>query len=299
MFNRNFADAVRRLRWQLSQWHHGSPPGHFYSPVPDLAEVKRRESTIFTVPSALPGVALNEAAQLRLLASLAQHYSKQPFTPQKQPGLRYFFDNPNFTYGEAVVLYCLMCLVQPKRIIEIGSGYSSCVFLDTNELVFDHQIDCTFIEPYPELLLSLLKPGEAERVRILPSPVQDVELGRFAELQSGDILFVDSSHVSKVGSDVNWIVFEILPRLADGVYVHFHDVEYPFEYPKKWIYQGRVWNEAYLLRAFLQYNDTFVVELYNSFLGQLHSEEFGRALPLGLKNPGTSLWLRRISSAAS
>ena len=230
-----------------------------------------------------------------LLARLEEYYPKLPFTDQKRPGLRYCFENPNFSYGESIVLYSMISLLRPKRIVEIGSGYSSCVILDTNELVFGHEIDCTFIEPYPDLLLALLKPGDTERLRLIARRVQDVEFERFSELESGDILFIDSSHVSKVGSDVNWILFEILPRLADGVCVHFHDVGYPFEYPKEWIYEGSAWNEAYLLRAFLQYNDIFVVELHNSFFGQFHREEFGGSLPLGLKNPGTSLWLRKVA----
>ena len=92
----------------------------------------------------------------------------------------------------------------------------------------------------------------------------------FRELHAGDVLFVDSTHVAKVGSDVNHIFFEILPILQPGVVVHFHDIMYPFEYEPKWIYTGVAWNEAYMLRAFLMFNPTFKILLFNSFLAHLH-----------------------------
>ncbi|MCZ8539210.1 hypothetical protein [Psychrobacillus psychrodurans] len=91
----------------------------------------------------------------------------------------------------------------------------------------------------------------------------------------GDILFIDSYHVSKIGSDVNYIIFEILPKLKPGVRIHFHDIFYPFEYPEKWIFEGRFWNRAYLLRAFLQYNQDFIIDLWNNYLILEHKEIFG------------------------
>ena len=131
----------------------------------------------------------------------------------------------------------------------MGSGYSSCVILDTNELFFNNNISCIFIEPYPQLQESLLKENDKDKIEIIPKRLQDVEVSKFSSLSSGDILFVDSTHVSKVDSDVNYIFFEILPSLTNGVYIHFHDIFYPFEYPKEWIYEGRAWNENYILRA--------------------------------------------------
>jgi len=132
--------------------------------------------------------------------------------------------------------------LSPKRFIEVGSGYSSCVVLDINELFFDNRISLTFIEPHTELLFSLIKESDKETSKIIPTDLQDVGLEVLSELCPEDILFIDSTHVSKIGSDVNHIFFEILPRLARGVYIHFHDVFYPFEYPKEWIYEGRAWN---------------------------------------------------------
>jgi predicted O-methyltransferase YrrM len=159
--------------------------------------VRQREQVIFdALPRTLPGIDLNPEGQLQLLDRLKEYYHAQPFQDHKQPHLRYFFENPNYSYGEAIVLFCLINLVKPKRIVEVGSGYSSCVILDTNEQVFQRSINCAFVEPYPELLESLLKKEDRSSVRILPHKVQDVDLELFTALGSGDILFIDSSHVS-------------------------------------------------------------------------------------------------------
>ena len=150
------------------------------------------------------------------------------------------------------------------------------------------------MEPDPALFLSLIREHDRERLDLVQTPVQDVSLSFFDELADGDILFVDSTHVAKVGSDVNHVFFQVLPRLAPGVVVHFHDIEYPFEYSKQWIYEGRAWNEAYLARAFLQYNEMFEILLYPSYLARFHSDALQRTLPLCASRPGSSLWLRRV-----
>ena len=286
--------TVEQLRSNLAAYERGWPPGHFYSPIPDLNEIAHDEERIFgPLPSTIPGIDLNAPEQLEILEQLRMYCSSQPFTAQKQSGVRYYFDNPNFSYGEALVLYGMLSLLQPKRVIEVGSGYSSCVILDTNERVFANQIECTFIEPYPDLLQSLLKDDDHTRITIIRSRVQTVAPEVFVRLEPNDVLFIDSSHVSKTGSDVNHLIFEVLPRLRSGVFVHFHDIGYPFEYPKAWVYQGRAWNEAYLLRAFLAYNQMFRIKFFNAFLGHFHAESLKNSMPLALKNPGTSIWLSR------
>jgi hypothetical protein len=285
---------VNRLEKQQEYQPLGWPPGHYYSPTPSIAEIKEREASIFgSIKKTVPGIDLNEEGQLNLLEQLKKYYPSQPFSDNKKLELRYFFNNPNYSYGEAIILYCMMNFLRPGRIIEIGSGYSSCVILDTNELFFNNGVKCIFIEPYPELFLSLLKPNDRERVSIMQKRVQDIESNIFSELTRGDILFIDSSHVSKIDSDVNHIFFRILPLLASGVHIHFHDIGFPFEYPKEWIYGGRAWNEAYLLRAFLQYNKFFRIAFFNEFMALYYPEKLKEYLPISMKNPGTSIWLER------
>jgi predicted O-methyltransferase YrrM len=269
------------------------PSGHFYSPIPALSQIEADKENIFAVPPEIRGVNLNESHQLELLELFRKYYPEQPFTAKKTANRRYFYENPNYSYADAIVLYSMIRYLRPRRIIEVGSGYSSCAMLDVNELFFDNSISFTFIEPYPQLLRSLLKEGDRDRIQILGHRIQDVDANVFRELGESDILFIDSSHVSKTGSDVNYIVFKVLPLLKAGVYIHFHDVKYPFEYSMDWIQEGRSWNETYMLRAFLQYNHTFDIEFFATYLLHTHREIFESDLPLCLKDEGGNIWLKK------
>jgi hypothetical protein len=133
--------------------------------------------------------------------------------------------------------------------MEVGSGFSSAVMLDTNDLFFSGKIAFTFVEPYPERLLSLMTGEDRSHQEMLVRPVQEVALERFASLRANDILFIDSSHVAKIGSDVVHLLTNVLPMLNRGVIVHFPDIFWPFEYPEEWILEGRAWNENYVLKA--------------------------------------------------
>jgi len=272
------------------------PPGHFYSPFPLIEEIKLKEQAIFdSFPRTISGIDLNESEQLALLEKFKKYYQELPFSVNKKEGLRYFFEGEvrDYGYSDAITLYCMIRYLQPKKIIEVGCGKSSCVILDTNELFIDNSISCTFIEPYPQKFFSLVKKTDLERIEVIPKKLQEVELSKFSTLSAGDILFIDSTHVSKINSDVNYVFFNILPHLQSGVYIHFHDIFYPFEYPKKWIYSGIAWNEAYLLRAFLQYNNAFKISFFNSFLIKFYEQEIREAMPLFLTKAG-SIWIKKI-----
>lgn len=284
-------EAASKLRARLARYEMGWPPGHFYSPIPDLDDVRRREAAIFRGPDArVAGVDHGEGAQLALLRDLAAFYPEQPWGSTARRGCRYRFENPNFQQGEALVLYGLLRLVQPRRVIEVGSGWSSCALLDVNELFLDRTVRCTFIEPHPELLHELARDDDLD-VRAVP--VQDVDVRLFDELASGDMLIIDSTHVAKIGSDVNHLIFEVLPHLAPGTLVHVHDIHYPFEYPREWVYEGRAWNEAYLIHAFLMFNSAWEIVFFNSFIAARHGEALADSLPPARDSPGSSLWLRR------
>jgi predicted O-methyltransferase YrrM len=271
------------------------PAGHFYSPVPDFDQIKKDQSRIFAEHAkTVPGIELNENAQLELLEKFTDYYEEMPFQAEQQEGLRYRYNNPAYSYSDAIHLHCLIRHLQPRRIIEVGSGFSSCMMLDTNELHFDNAIQTTFIEPYPELLLSLVKEQDKERINVISTRLQDVDLAVFDALQANDILFIDSTHVSKIDSDVNRILFEILPRIKQGVYIHFHDIFFPFEYSSEWVFEGRAWTEAYALKAFLQFNQNFEIVLMNTFMHRYHAEFYQQNLPLSTKNTGGSIWLRKV-----
>jgi hypothetical protein len=291
-------DELRALVQKLYE-----PPGHFYSPIPDLAEIRRSDDEVFGSPSrSIRDIDLNQQAQLALFDALVPFYREQPFSPDERPGLRYFFENKAFSYFDAIVYHCLIRHLRPRRVIEVGSGYSSCALLDTNERFFNHSIACTFIEPYPQLLNSLLDDNDRARTTLIARNLQDVDTEIFGQLSANDILFIDASHVVKTHSDVNHVFFEVLPRLQDGVYIHFHDIFYPFEYPKEWVYQGRSWNEAYLLRAFLQNNSRYSIQLFNSFVEIFYRDRVERDMPLCLRysrqsiipTSAQSVWLKKL-----
>lgn len=217
-----------------------------------------------------------------------------PFKDEKVPGLRYYFLNESYSYSDAIFLYCMIRKLKPKRIIEVGSGFSSCVTLDTNELYFNNQINCTFVEPYPALLKSLINEGDNSNVKIYELKLQDVPLDTFMKLNANDILFIDSTHVTKFNSDVNYVIHKILPALAEGVYIHFHDIFYPFEYPIEWLLEGRAWNEQYILRAFLEYNIKFKIVLFNTYLESVFPDKLKDRFPLLFKNTGGSIWIKKL-----
>lgn len=275
------------------------PSGNYYSPIPSQREVRAQADTIWgEVPRTLPAVDLNEPGQLALFDELKQYYGDMPFADGPKDGLRYHLVNEWFEHGDGILLYCMLRHLRPKRVVEVGSGYTSAVMLDTNDRFFNGAMACTFIEPYPRRLMSLMRGEDRQRHRVIPQRVQDVSLDCFDALEAGDILFIDSSHVSKVGSDVNWIFFHVLPRLRPGVVVHFHDIFKGFEYPKDWVFEGRAWTESYLLRAFLQYNRAFQVLYFNSFMDHFHRDRLERDMPLCLTRAGGSIWLRKVADGA-
>ena len=272
----------------------GWSAGHYYSPIPDCSEVQRQiEIKRGEVPS-VPEIDLNREAQEALLAEFVAYQAEVPFPAEKSEGFRYFHDNEWFTYADAVFLHCLLRKHQPRRIIEVGSGFSSAVMLDTIDRFFSTPPEVTLIEPYPERLRSLLFEGDLDRVKIFESKVQEVSIGVFSELRAGDLLFIDSSHVIKCGGDLQFLMFDVLPRLPAGVFVHFHDIFYPFEYPEEWLNQARNWNELYLLRAFLAHNRDWEIHFFNSYVAAEFPGFIGSHLPLCTKSAGGSIYLRRL-----
>jgi predicted O-methyltransferase YrrM len=271
-----------------------APPGHFYSPIPPLDEAVAHVTAVFDEPAqTIPGIDLRLDDQLALAEELAPFHADFDPPADRTDGRRYHTDNPAYGFGDAAIFQALLRHRPPKRIIEVGSGYSSALLLDVIDDHLDASTEVTFIEPFDELLMSVLRPEDLDRVTIVDQGVQQVDLARFEELEADDVLFIDSTHVVRAGSDVLTDVFDVLPRLAPGVVVHFHDMFHPFEYPAAWIREGRVWTEAYLLRAFLQYNDAFEIMLFPHQLRVLAFDRLRAAWPAIDRGTGASLWLRR------
>ena len=269
------------------------PPGHFYSPYVDVEEVRLRAESIYDFSADVPGIDLRIEAQFDLLLEIADQYASFPYGPDQSEGLRYNLDNGMFGASDASLLYCLLLHLAPRRVIEIGSGWSSGLMLDVAESLGDESFALTLIEPNTQRLREVLAPEDLSEVEIAESRLEDVDLELFDTLGSGDVLFVDSTHVAKAGSDVNTLFFDVLPRLASGVVVHIHDVFYPFEYPLRWLEMGRAWSESYLLRAFLQFNDEFEILLFGHLMHLRAHGLMAALFPQTLNNRGASFWMRR------
>lgn len=290
---------MRRLAstvWSEITFPQASEPGHFYSPLPNRSEVVEDSERIFDRScGTVPEISLREHAQLGLLQQLQCHAS------QLKPDATWRFSIPNvyLPAADAVVLLSLLLEHRPARYVEIGSGYSSALVLDTRERFLRGQLDCTFIEPDATRLRSLLRPGEVHLSTIIETRVQDVETHVFSSLGPGDMLFIDGSHVSKVGSDLNDVLFRILPALPTGVLIHFHDILWPFEYSREEVLRGRSWNEAYLLRAFLANNHAYTIHLFGSWLEQCQSSAWKSAFPIAQGSVASSLWLVKQADQVS
>ncbi|MBS2964525.1 class I SAM-dependent methyltransferase [Actinocrinis puniceicyclus] len=257
------------------------PNGHFYSPVNGPADVARGLSTI----TELPGVDLREPAQLELFGTLLPLFEEAPYRRYRAGAGS---GNSMYEAADALVYRAFVRHLKPRRVIEVGAGFSTAMLLDTADQYLP-ALEVTCIEPYPDRLNSLLL--AEDKVKLIAAPVQDVPVEVFTQLEPGDVLFIDSTHVAKAGSDVLWLFLHVLPRLAPGVVVHVHDIFWPFEYPAQWLREGRSWNEDYLVHAFLCHNQAWRIELFSSWLWHRHSE----AVPQLLRGqePG-ALWLRRV-----
>ena len=274
------------------------PPGHYYSPLVEPEEYRQQQEKSFAKSDYRPAeIHFNINEQAILLKRFADYYNEIPFTKSRSASNRFSFDNVFFTYSDAITLYSFMRIFKPAKIVEIGSGFSSALLLDINEQFFNSHIELTFIEPNPERLKDNLKAGDS--VHVLEQKIQDVDPQIFNKLQAGDFLLIDTSHVSKSGSDVNHIYFNILPYLNKGVKIHIHDIFFPFEYPEKWIIkENRSWNEIFLLRAFLAYNNSFRIIFFNDFIQQQETAFIAENMPLFLSRNSTvcgGIWLEKTS----
>jgi hypothetical protein len=202
-----------------------------------------------------------------------------------------------FIGADAAALHCMLRDLCPRRVVEIGSGLSTLVAaaaLTRNRTETGRAAELITIDPYPAAMLQAARlPGW----RLLAEPVQDVPLGFFAELGPSDVLFIDSSHVLRIGSDVQYELLQVVPRLRPGVVVHFHDIFLPDEYPRHWVMrERRFWNEQYLLQAFLSFNEAFAVLWAGAYLARHHPAALLAAFPWRVwdtRRPG-SFWIRRV-----
>jgi len=271
------------------------PPGHYYSPLLDIRELGPGDVGLpFDDADYWEHVDLRPNEQRSYYDDLLNRFPFLPFPNRKSEGCRYYTGQDMFVMSDAFTLSGVIRKEKPRKIVEVGSGFSSAVMLDTLEQTHASAA-LTFIEPYPDRLYSLLSTRDRSTAEIHINRVQEIPLSVFDELEAQDILFIDSSHVAKVGSDVTFLFLRVLPRLKPGVIVHVHDIFYPFTYPAEWIREGRAWNESLFLRAFLAGNPKFQTMAFNPYAGYSFPEVFRGRLPAFLSNSGGSIWLKKTS----
>jgi hypothetical protein len=274
------------------------PNGHFYSPVTDPAELVARADQLWPEQPEILGIDFNDGWHEYLLSEVfPRHmpaYDYPEVLPETPELTQFFTQNSQFSWLDCRALFVLLREWRPRRVIEVGSGFSSLLIADVNRRFLGHSMDVTCVEPYPRSFLHGGLPGLS---RVIESKVQDVPLDTFTALEAGDVLFIDSSHVAKTGSDVNHLYFEVLPRLRPGVRVHIHDIFLPNEYPKEWVIgENRSWNEQYLLRALLMHSTGFRVLFGCSYASYRFPELVRRAVPhpKGYAFGGGSMWIERL-----
>jgi hypothetical protein len=284
-------DFLRRVPFDELQrrgWHF--QPNHFYVPLNDVAFL-RANPQLWHDRGLPKGVDWDLDGQLEVARTVERYRSELddvPFEPQPGPA-RYIWNNGAFGGADAIVYYGLVREGRPRRVVEVGSGWSSLLLaraLDRNGP--ESPCDVTLVEPFPneDVFAGLPDGWEVHR-----EIVQHADLGIFERLRAGDVCFYDGSHCVRTGGDVNWFVFEVMPRLAPGVLVHIHDIFLPDDYHDEWVYdEGLSWNEQYLVQAFLMHNDAWRVRIANRML---YRERPGELAAL-YNMDGGSLWLERV-----
>ncbi|WKZ32184.1 MAG: class I SAM-dependent methyltransferase [Thermodesulfobacteriota bacterium] len=274
--------------WEKNGFH--VTPNHYYQPIPDTRTLK---DELWERESEMPGVDMRVEAQkdflLNIFPRFREEYDGFPKGPTGVPH-EFHFNNRMFDGTDALVLYCMVRHFKPKRIIECGSGFST--LMSAKAALMNGNTELTSIEPYPS---EVLKKGFPGLSRLSVQKIEEVDLSIFSELKDGDILFIDTSHVLRCGNDVHRIYLEIIPRLAPGVIIHVHDIFFPKEYPKSWMFKlYRSWTEQYLLQGFLAFNNQYEVLFCNSYMALKFLPEMKAAFPNS--EPfwgGGSFWMRK------
>lgn len=269
---------------------------HYYEPLINTSVLRKSLGE----PRRLTGIDWNIKNQTDLLEKFRyREEMAERFLPAKEDEhvesapRKFHFGNDAFESGDADVWYSIIRHFRPGRIIEIGSGYSTLVAreaLDENSKK-DPNYTCEHccIEPYEQPWL------DQTAAKILRQRVEEIDPVFFKDLVENDILFIDSSHVIRPQGDVLYEYLEILPALNSGVIVHIHDIFSPRDYPEDWIKKyKRLWNEQYLLEAFLSLNDSFEILLSLNHIHHEHYESLNAAcVDLGAQREPGSFYIRR------
>jgi hypothetical protein len=276
-FVRAVKDRTNFDRWQDLGLH--VTPVHFHQPVPDTRTLKEM---LWERESALIGIDWAVSRQLDFLEDVIPAYADELAFPGSATGVPHEFHRKNgaFLSVDAEIYHCMIRHFKPKKIVEVGSGATTYLAARACRYNIERDRKATelyAIDPFPNPIVRKGFPG---LTRLIDKRIQDVGVDFFSTLAANDILFIDSSHVATIGSDVNYELLEIVPGLRKGVIVHVHDIFLPLEYPKKWVFEDKFfWNEQYLLQAFLSFNRTFEILWGSSFMHRHHLDLLQKVFP--------------------
>jgi predicted O-methyltransferase YrrM len=312
---RRLVQIARAVPSALRQSGGAYPPGHYYSPVPDIRDLKRESARIWpSVPNESPGIEWRDDGQLELCTTVFARQERMRLAPgpSSDPHKYVMAPEQNWFFWplDAWILEAMLRHLRPRRMIEIGSGFSSLMTARVNRECLDSGMRFTTIDPFPSDFLVDGVPGIAE---LRTERVQDTPPALFNSLDEGDVLFIDTSHTVKTGGDVPWIFNRVVPRLNPGVVVQIHDIFLPHDYPRDWVLGGWGWNELYLVEAFLSFNAAFEMVFSADWMLHYHREEMLAAFPgyrayadaapttAGMSPESSrssgSLWIRRVPAA--
>ena len=271
----------------------------YYSPIPDL---ERLPADIWTRRSALGGVELNAASGIDLVESRLSKFIAELDIAEHDPGRpgTFFLRNTGFESVDAELLYGMVRALRPRRVVELGSGYTTLLIGEAARRNAQEGCPTEHVayDPFPRAaVLGGPTPPAPTRLEVISAT--DVPMETFDDLRADDVLFVDTTHTVKLGSDVNFLILDVLPRLHPGVVVHFHDIFLPWEYPRVWFEEMQYyWAEQYLLQAFLAFNAEFDVLIPAGAVAREYPDRLQQVIPSFRKgvSPG-SMWLRRRLAA--
>lgn len=255
-------------------------PVDYYSPIPNVSKL---DPKVFEKVFDDTGMDWNVAGQAELLNKIFPKYSGE-YKPEPNEGL---------SLADAFILYAMIREKKPKVMMEVGSGESTMISLRALKKNREEGVASMFyaIEPYPK---DYLRRISDEGFKLIDKKLEEIEIDFFSQ---ADLIFIDSSHVAKIGSDVNYEILEIVPKLKKDAVVHWHDIMLPMNYWKEWTHEGtKFWNESYMLHAFMLFNDTYKVLWASRYMQLNHADVMKQQMPFFQpeKHRCTSFWIQRL-----
>jgi len=263
-------------------------PADFYSPAPLLRDLNTTFEGVEGARHPLFHRIFDHAVVAQYLQgmdSFADEFNP-PVAGDEAACTEYFWGNSQFSHGDAMAYYCLVRWLRPRRIVEIGSGFSTLVADAAIRKNGCGEIVC--IDPYPRPFLPHIKSVS----ELIAKPIQAITPEAFGTLLApADILFIDSTHTVKIGSDCLYIYLVLMPSIAQALTVHSHDIFLPFGMPPAWSRDLQLhWTEQYLLYAYLLGNSRARVVFGSAYAFEFLRDRSERLMRGRYGAGGASLW---------